>query len=47
MATAYGIACVVVAVVIVLRVRFLARYVGWRRVWRELRFALKAGSELM
>jgi hypothetical protein len=43
METVYVIACIAVSVLIVARLRFLARYVGWRRIGHELRHAVKGG----
>jgi hypothetical protein len=41
--TLTGIACIVVAVLIVLRARFLVRMIGWRRLRHELVNALRGG----
>jgi hypothetical protein len=43
MVTVYEIACVVVAVLIVARLRWLVRVVGWTRIGHELRHAVKGG----
>jgi len=43
MTTASLVACIVVAVLIVARLRFLVRMVGWQRIGHELRHAIKGG----